>query len=171
MHFHSRKCIWKCRLRNGGYFVSASGWLKDSSQRSPAMGEALQWFEVTMMVENGCFPVLGNGTWCLKSLVLRWRTLCHISSHLSHIENRELSYCQLYRYRWYRSFCKTTTPWVANDHWHHDDSRFPVNAFNITVQLCAQFANGCETASAVTWNGASRSPTPVAQNTARHFVR
>ena len=23
-HFHSRKCIWKCRLRNGAYFVSAS---------------------------------------------------------------------------------------------------------------------------------------------------
>ena len=25
IHFHSRKCIWKCRLQNGGhYFVSAS---------------------------------------------------------------------------------------------------------------------------------------------------
>ena len=24
IHFHSRKCIWKCRLENGGYFVSAS---------------------------------------------------------------------------------------------------------------------------------------------------
>ena len=23
-HFHSRKCVWKCRLRNGGHFVSAS---------------------------------------------------------------------------------------------------------------------------------------------------
>ena len=23
-HFHSRKCIWKCRLQNGVYFVSAS---------------------------------------------------------------------------------------------------------------------------------------------------
>ena len=23
-HFHSRKCIWKCRLRNGSHFVSAS---------------------------------------------------------------------------------------------------------------------------------------------------
>ena len=23
-YFHSRKCIWKCHLRNGGYFVSAS---------------------------------------------------------------------------------------------------------------------------------------------------
>ena len=23
-HFHSRKCIWKCRLRNGGHFVH--GW-------------------------------------------------------------------------------------------------------------------------------------------------
>ena len=22
-HFHSRKCIWKCRLQNGGHFVSA----------------------------------------------------------------------------------------------------------------------------------------------------
>ena len=22
--FHSRKCVWKCRLRNGGHFVSAS---------------------------------------------------------------------------------------------------------------------------------------------------
>ena len=26
IHFHSRKCIWKCRLRNGAYFVSASMW-------------------------------------------------------------------------------------------------------------------------------------------------
>ena len=24
MHFHSIKCIWKCRLRNGGHFVSVS---------------------------------------------------------------------------------------------------------------------------------------------------
>ena len=24
IHFHSRKCIWKCRLRNGVYLVSAS---------------------------------------------------------------------------------------------------------------------------------------------------
>ena len=24
IHFHSRKCIWKYRLRNGGRFVSAS---------------------------------------------------------------------------------------------------------------------------------------------------
>ena len=24
MHFHSRKSIWKCRLENGGHFVSAS---------------------------------------------------------------------------------------------------------------------------------------------------
>ena len=24
INFHSRKCIWKCRLRNGGHFVSAS---------------------------------------------------------------------------------------------------------------------------------------------------
>ena len=24
LHFHSRKCIWKCRLRNSGHFVSAS---------------------------------------------------------------------------------------------------------------------------------------------------
>ena len=24
LHFHSRKCIWKCRLRNGVHFVSAS---------------------------------------------------------------------------------------------------------------------------------------------------
>ena len=24
IHLHSRKCIWKCRLRNGGNFVSAS---------------------------------------------------------------------------------------------------------------------------------------------------
>ena len=24
MHFHSRKCIWKCRLRNSFHFVSAS---------------------------------------------------------------------------------------------------------------------------------------------------
>ena len=24
IHFHSRKCIWKCRLENGGYLVSAS---------------------------------------------------------------------------------------------------------------------------------------------------
>ena len=24
MHFHSQKCIWKCRLENGGHFVSAS---------------------------------------------------------------------------------------------------------------------------------------------------
>ena len=23
-HFRSRKCVWKCRLRNGGHFVSAS---------------------------------------------------------------------------------------------------------------------------------------------------
>ena len=23
-HFHSRKCIWKCRLENGGHFVSTS---------------------------------------------------------------------------------------------------------------------------------------------------
>ena len=25
-HFHSRKCIWKCRLRNGGHFASAPMW-------------------------------------------------------------------------------------------------------------------------------------------------
>ena len=25
-YFHSRKWIWKCRLQNGGYFVSASMW-------------------------------------------------------------------------------------------------------------------------------------------------
>ena len=24
IHFHSRKCIWKCHLENGGHFVSAS---------------------------------------------------------------------------------------------------------------------------------------------------
>ena len=24
IHYHSRKCIWKCRLENGGYFASAS---------------------------------------------------------------------------------------------------------------------------------------------------
>ena len=24
IHFHSRKCVWKCRLENGGHFVSAS---------------------------------------------------------------------------------------------------------------------------------------------------
>ena len=24
MHFHSQKSIWKCRLENGGHFVSAS---------------------------------------------------------------------------------------------------------------------------------------------------
>ena len=32
-HFHSRKCVWTCRLRNGGYFVSASIW---NNIRSPA---------------------------------------------------------------------------------------------------------------------------------------
>ena len=26
MHFHSRKCIWKCRLENGRHLVSASMW-------------------------------------------------------------------------------------------------------------------------------------------------
>ena len=24
-HFYSRKCIWKCRLRNGGHFVQGGG--------------------------------------------------------------------------------------------------------------------------------------------------
>ena len=23
IHFHSRKCVWKCRLENGGHFISA----------------------------------------------------------------------------------------------------------------------------------------------------
>ena len=26
MHFHTRKCVWKCRLENGGHFVSAPMW-------------------------------------------------------------------------------------------------------------------------------------------------
>ena len=24
LHFHSRKCVWECRLRNGGHFVTIS---------------------------------------------------------------------------------------------------------------------------------------------------
>ena len=33
IHFHSRKCIWKCSLRNGVHFVSASmclAWISDN---------------------------------------------------------------------------------------------------------------------------------------------
>ena len=31
-HFHSRKCVWTCRQRNGGHFVSASMCLVESLQ-------------------------------------------------------------------------------------------------------------------------------------------
>ena len=37
-HFHSRKCVWMCRLRNGGHFVSASmSVLGTCSASSPAV--------------------------------------------------------------------------------------------------------------------------------------
>ena len=37
IHFHSWKCIWKCRLENGGHFVSASMWLLSISYPAVAV--------------------------------------------------------------------------------------------------------------------------------------
>ena len=34
IHFHSRKCMWKCRVRNGGHFVSASMCERNTIQSS-----------------------------------------------------------------------------------------------------------------------------------------
>ena len=35
IHFHSRKCIWNCCLRNGGHFVQgAMSWIKLSSKHN-----------------------------------------------------------------------------------------------------------------------------------------
>ena len=50
-YFHSRKCVWTCRLRNGGHFVQGR-WVKDVvvcrmaailSQSQPVTMPTLQW--------------------------------------------------------------------------------------------------------------------------------
>ena len=42
IHFHSRKCIWKCRLRNGVYLVSASMSLWEHYQGSIDVNHVLK---------------------------------------------------------------------------------------------------------------------------------
>ena len=40
LHCHARKCIWKCRLENGGHFVGASMW----EMRTPFRGIGISWW-------------------------------------------------------------------------------------------------------------------------------
>ena len=46
--FHSRKCVWKCRLRNGGLFVQGR-WVNPSSPRKGLTG----YNSITSSTENG----------------------------------------------------------------------------------------------------------------------
>ena len=62
-HFHSAKCIWICRLRNGGHFVSASMcWFGWSQSRS---GKQVTRY----MYKAGIFPRCQTYmfTWCPRS--------------------------------------------------------------------------------------------------------
>ena len=49
IHFHSRKCIWKCRLRDGGNFVSASIFLLILSWKTFKITMKFCWKCITLM--------------------------------------------------------------------------------------------------------------------------
>ena len=61
-HFHSRKCIWKCRLENGGHLVSAS--MKSNIPNS-----------VYMICALLCFPVV----WYCLVLTMSFRIIVTLS--------------------------------------------------------------------------------------------
>ena len=70
IHFHSRKCIWKRRLRNGRPFVSAS---MCQHKRNAASPNPAFWLGVlTLLISQGYFKLTGIG-WIsfLRSMISR----------------------------------------------------------------------------------------------------
>ena len=76
--FHSRKCIWKCRLRNGGHFVRGWGWIK--------LVLILHFFQIGVVVYmNWTF---WKGIHSSFTLVACWFLLCvcdgiRVTSHIA----------------------------------------------------------------------------------------
>ena len=49
IHFHSRKCIWKCRLENVSHFVSAS--IRTVTR------ECFAWSFISLIIKSSCFLI------------------------------------------------------------------------------------------------------------------
>ena len=83
--FHSRKCIWKCRLWNGGYFAQGS-WVELPSKAHPS--DKYGW----QLLINVRWPWRDIITWCFqlheKILTCAKKILCLcIHEYLACIHN------------------------------------------------------------------------------------
>ena len=73
IHFHSRKCVWKCRLENGGHIVSASMCLKI----------LLFLLLLMLLVQGPVYPSQYIGNWWPGDTMNHGISSCHIDKVLS----------------------------------------------------------------------------------------
>ena len=126
INFHSRKCIWKHHLRNGGHFVSASMLRQcafkafitcDPSVPSPHMTNGYchmlnSWLEIY------CCPVIkGRLAWVLMFSFLACYHVCHISwlqlnpkfiLSIYRTNMHSTVHCKILKYTWliyFHDFC------------------------------------------------------------------
>ena len=92
IHFHSRKCIWKC-LRNGGHFFSASMCLVEHVVISH------YWFRTKLILPilPGSMPSNLLNT---RGVTIRLATIRYISRYTTHDMVHDTIQNQLIYYQW-----------------------------------------------------------------------
>ena len=70
IHFHQRKSIWKCRLTNGGYYVSASICSPNQIANKYFNGEFIPPLLVSLEMGHGLRHFMAsNHLWCLVMIL------------------------------------------------------------------------------------------------------